>query len=70
MENIVFIILLLITIGLFKIIFKISLKETKGLQENKELEKITDKFPDNVEVAREMLKMLNNETVVYPLLLQ
>ena len=63
MESIIYIILLVITIVLFKIIFKINLKKAKHLQENKELEKVTDKFPENVEIAKEMLEMLNNKEV-------
>ena len=63
MESVIFIILLILTIVLFKFIFKISLKKTKSLQENKELEKITDKFPENVEIAKEMLEMLGNKGV-------
>ena len=63
MEEIVCIILLVLSIILFKFIFKINLKKAKVLQENKEAEKITDKFPDNVEVAKEMLGMLGNEGV-------
>lgn len=63
MESVVYIILLVLAIILFKFIFKINLKKAKALQENKELEKITDKFPDNVEVAKEMLDMLGNKGV-------
>ena len=48
---------------LFKFIFKIDFKEAKSLQENKELEKITDKFPENIEIAKEMLEILGNEQV-------
>ena len=63
MENIIYIILLSVAIVLFKVIFKINLKKAKELNENKELEKITDKFPENVEVAKEMLEMLDNKNV-------
>ena len=63
MENIIYIVLLVITIALFFVIFKINLKKAKELQENKELEKITDKFPDNVEIAKEMLQILGNKGV-------
>ena len=63
MENIIFIILLIIAIGLFWIIFKLNLKKAKKFKDNKELEKITDKFPENVEIAKEMLKMLGNNGV-------
>lgn len=63
MENIIYIILLVLTIIVFKVIFKINFKKAKSLQENKEAEKITDKFPDNIEVAKEMLNMLNSKGV-------
>lgn len=63
MENIIYIILLILAIILFKIIFKINLKKAKSIKENKEAEKITDKFPDNIEVAKEMLSLLNNKDV-------
>ena len=63
MENIVYVVLFIITIILFKIIFKISIKKAKSLKENKEAEKITNKFPGNVEIAKEMLSLLGNESV-------
>lgn len=63
MENVIYIILLSLAIILFKFVFKINFKKAKALQENKELEKITDKFPENIEVAKEMLDMLGNKGV-------
>lgn len=63
MENAIYVILLSIAIILFKFVFKIKLKKAKALQENKELEKITDKFPENIEVAKEMIDMLGNKGV-------
>lgn len=63
MENAIYIILLSIAIILFKFVFKINLKKAKALQENKDLEKITDKFPENIEVAKEMIDMLGNKGV-------
>lgn len=63
MENIIYIVLLSLTIILFKFIFKINLKKAKSLQENKKVQNVTDKFPENVEIAKEMLEMLGNEGV-------
>ena len=63
MESIIFSILLILTIILFKFVFKINVKKIRELQDNKEAEKITDKFPENVEIAKEMLGMLGNEGV-------
>ncbi len=63
MENIIYIILISLTIVLFKFIFKINLKKAKEIQENKSLEKITDKFPENIQIAQEMLEMLDSKDV-------
>lgn len=64
MEYIGYIILLLLCLILFKVIFKVNTKRVKLLEFNKEANQITDKFPDNLEIAKEMLKMLNNESVI------
>lgn len=63
MEIIYFLILIILAIIFFKIIFKINIKKMKEKKENKELEEITDKFPQNVEVAKTMLEMLDNNSV-------
>ena len=63
MEIICYSILVALTIITFKIIFKINIKKMKEKKENKELEEITDKFPQNVEVAKTMLEMLDNNSV-------
>ena len=63
MEAIVVVALMLVSIGLFKFIFKIDVIKIKPLKENKELEELTDKFPENVQVAKEMLEMLGNSKV-------
>lgn len=63
MEIIYFLILIILAIILFKIIFKINIKKMKEKKENKELEEITDKFPQNVEVAKTMLEILDNNSV-------
>ena len=63
MDTICFLVLIILAIVIFKIIFRINIKKMKEKKENKELEKITDKFPENIEVAREMLEMLDNKSV-------
>ena len=63
MENIIYTILLILTIILFKFVFKVNFRKTKSLQNNKEAEKITDKFPKNIEIAEEMLEILGNKGV-------
>lgn len=63
MEIICYAILILLTILFLKFLFKINIKKIKEKRENKELEKITYKFPENVEVAKKMLEMLDNKNV-------
>ena len=63
MENIIYTILLILTIILFKFVFKVNFRKIKSLQNNKEAEKITDKFPKNIEIAEEMLEILGNKGV-------
>ena len=58
-----YLILLVITIILFKFIFKINIKQIKKQTENQELSEITKRFPEDIEIAKEMLKELNNENV-------
>ena len=63
MEYIICASLLTITIILFKFIFKINFKQIKELQENSELSEIVDKFPENIEIAKDYLEMLDNKDV-------
>ena len=63
MENYICLFFCVLTIILFKMIFRISLKKAKDLEENKQKQKITDRFPENIEIAKEMLEMLDNRDV-------
>lgn len=60
MEAITFI---LGVIVLLRYIFKIDFKKAKELNCNKELEELTNKFPENIDIAKEMLEMLENKKV-------
>ena len=63
MEKYICLLLCILTIILFKFVFRISYKKAKELEENKKMQKITDKFPKNIEIAKEMLEKLNNKNV-------
>ena len=63
MEYYICAVLLVLTVIVYRIIFKTSIKEIKGLENNEELNEITDKFPDDIEIAEEMLDMLGNKNV-------
>ena len=60
MENIICIVLLSLSFIIFKIIFKINIKKAKAIQENKELEMLTNKFDKNYDIAKDMLDILKN----------
>lgn len=61
--EIIVVAILMVTIVLLKYIFKIDTKKVEQLKEDKELEKIINKFPENVQIAKEMLQMIGNEKV-------
>jgi len=63
MENLCVIVIIILTLVLLKFVLKISLKKAKSLNENKKLEGLTDRFPENIEIAKEMLEMINNKDV-------
>lgn len=61
--EIIVIALILVSIMLLKFIFKIDLKKVEPLKENKQLEEFTNKFPENIDIAKEMLDILGNNKV-------
>ena len=63
MDPLFVIAVILVTIVVLRFVFKIDFKKAEKLNENKELEKITDRFPENVDIAKEMLEMLDNKDV-------
>ena len=63
MEYIVLLVLIVVSIVVFKLVFKVSFKELKKISTNKELEKITNKFPENKEIAKEILEIVDNKDV-------
>ena len=66
MEYIVIVIISIIFLGVLKFAWNIKLKELKKLKElgySKELNKITNKLPENKVICKTILKKLHNETV-------
>lgn len=63
MDPMFIIALILVTIVLLRFVFRIDFKKAEKLNENTELEKITDRFPENIDIAKEMLEMLDNKDV-------
>ena len=63
MEYIICIILLVTLFVIYKFIFGINIKRAKKIEENNEVEKITNRFPTNLEIAEEMLQTMGNKDV-------
>ena len=63
MEYIILIIIVLFLIILLKIILDINIKKIKNLANNKKLDEIALKFPNNKELCKKYLRKLNNEKV-------
>lgn len=63
MEFIVLGVISLILLLVLKILFEYNQKTFKKLEENKELDELSKKYPDNVDICKDYLKRLNNEKV-------
>lgn len=64
MEFIIIAIIIIINIVILKYVFNYNKKELEHIADNKELDKLANKYPDNIEMAKEYLKMLKNEKVI------
>lgn len=63
MEYIIIIVISIMFILLLKRIFSIKISTLKNYKDSKELIVLSDKFPKNLELTKEILKKLNNENV-------
>ena len=63
MELIIILIICIIALLLVYFAFNISLKKLKGSIKNERIKQLVDKFPENDEICKSILKMLKNEKV-------
>ena len=63
MEFLVIAILALVVGLVLRYFFDVSIKQIKELAQKPDLDKIVEKYPNNQQVAQEILKKLNNEKV-------
>lgn len=63
MEFLIIIIILVVVYFLVKSIFSINMKKLKKMGNDEELDKIAEKYPENIQICKEYLKILNNENV-------
>ncbi len=63
MEFIVLLIIVVIMYFILGFIFDFNMKKIKKIGENKELDELTQKYPENIEICKWYLKRLKNENV-------
>lgn len=63
MEYVIILIGCLITIGVLYMVFNINIKKIKEYTKKTPLDEITNKFPENKEICKAILKKLKNEKV-------
>ena len=63
MEYLILAIIILIIVIILKCIFEYKLKNLKELGKDEELDKLADKYPENIDMCKSYLKMLNNDSV-------
>lgn len=64
MELIVIVIISIILATVLAVVFKINLKKVKEIGMEEKLNKISEKYPSNTEICKDILKKLNNEDVI------
>lgn len=63
MEYLIVSIIILIIVIILKFIFEYKIKNLKELGKDEELDKLADKYPENIDMCKSYLKMLNNDSV-------
>ena len=63
MEYIVLIVICLLLLVLLWYILGINIKKVKEIGENKELDELTNTFPENIDICKSILKKLGNKNV-------
>ena len=63
MEYIILLIIFIIIYLILRYLFDVDIKRLKQIGENKKLDDLTQKYPENIEICKWYLKKLNNESV-------
>lgn len=63
MEFIIITIISVILVVILKFIFDYNMKVLKTIGDDQELDKLASKYPSNIDICKDYLKKLNNETV-------
>lgn len=63
MEFIIIGIVVIVLLVILKFIYGYNVKELEKIAENKELDEVANNYPENIDMCKEYLKMLDNEKV-------
>ena len=63
MEFLVLLIIVIVGYLILRLVFDVNVKKIKEIGENKELDELTKKYPENIEICKHYLRKLNNENV-------
>ena len=63
MEYIILLIIFIIIYLILRYLFDVDIQRLKQIGENKELDDLTQRYPENIEICKWYLKKLNNENV-------
>lgn len=63
MEYIIIIILSILFLCVLGYVYGVNIKKLKQIAENKELDELTNSFPENIEICKTILKKLGNDKV-------
>ena len=63
MQEIIIILSIIFTLIMLKIIFNFSIKTAKQIADNKELNELTNRLPDNETICKDILNSINNSDV-------
>ena len=63
MEFIVLLIIMILIYIVLRFMFDVNIKKLKRIGEDRELDELTQKYPENIEMCKWYLKKLNNENV-------
>ena len=64
MEILIMLLISILGFLVIGIVFKINIKEIKKIGQNEELDKLTEKYPSNIEICKTILEIVNNKKVV------
>lgn len=63
MEYMIIILASIAFLAILAFVLELNIKKLKAIGENKELDELTNSFPENIDICRSILKMLGNENV-------